>query len=594
MAVNEQDFLVYSSQFVTRVVEATAYKSSHYALAELVDNSIQSSLEKSTNSCEVEIVVIQKDNKIYKILVLDNAGGMDPLTLRKSLVFGQGSKLEETKDNRIGFGKSSKYGAGLKQSSISQCIYTEIYSWQKNKIFKSYIDSDRLNSGEIKIVPEPEESKIPPDYLKLFNQKISSSGTLVIWNDMKKAITWKTGQGLLRNAEKEMGRIYRHSINSKKVKIRMACYNQLTEGNYKIDREFQVRANDPLFLMDNTIIKDHYKKSNGFDLYREEEFSVPEKETKVTVKFSVSSPDFHIEGSGSGPINALAGQNNGVSIVRNGREIELRKNEWNPNDTRERWVGIEVSFDGEVDDTFGVDAKKQSAPTLVEKDIGDLAREQNMSEIEYMNYISENHSDENVIILISSFITKTWNKLTTQIRAERGKSNKKAPQPDSAEVEGSKILEGRKEKTKTDKVYLETQKEDLKEFIKEKAILTGEVSTEEEGEIFAQEYVKRGTRFLFTFEPLPGQFLFDIRHEKGIYNIIINKNHPAHPNFINLLSRIDKITPDSEPSTEKGLKLLLESWAIMEDEATEKTETELQDIRYKWGSLANDFFQKKN
>ena len=594
MAVNEQDFLVYSSQFVTRVVEATAYKSSHYALAELVDNSIQSSLEKSTNSCEVEIVVIQKDNKIYKILVLDNAGGMDPLTLRKSLVFGQGSKLEETKDNRIGFGKSSKYGAGLKQSSISQCIYTEIYSWQKNKIFKSYIDSDRLNSGEIKIVPEPEESKIPPDYLKLFNQKISSSGTLVVWNDMKKAITWKTGQGLLRNAEKEMGRIYRHSINSKKVKIRMACYNQLTEGNYKIDREFQVRANDPLFLMDNTIIKDHYKKSNGFDLYREEEFSVPEKETKVTVKFSVSSPDFHIEGSGSGPINALAGQNNGVSIVRNGREIELRKNEWNPNDTRERWVGIEVSFDGEVDDTFGVDAKKQSAPTLVEKDIGDLAREQNMSEIEYMNYISENHSDENVIILISSFITKTWNKLTTQIRAERGKSNKKAPQPDSAEVEGSKILEGRKEKTKTDKVYLETQKEDLKEFIKEKAILTGEVSTEEEGEIFAQEYVKRGTRFLFTFEPLPGQFLFDIRHEKGIYNIIINKNHPAHPNFINLLSRIDKITPDSEPSTEKGLKLLLESWAIMEDEATEKTETELQDIRYKWGSLANDFFQKKN
>ncbi len=90
-----------------------------------------------------------------------------------------------------------------------------------------------------------------------------------------------------------------------------------------------------------------------------------------------------------------------------------------------------------------------------------------MSEIEYMNYISENHSDENVIILISSFITKTWNKLTTQIRAERGKSNKKAPQPDSAEVEGSKILEGRKEKTKTDKVYLETQKEELESLRKE-------------------------------------------------------------------------------------------------------------------------------
>ena len=281
-----------------------------------------------------------------------------------------------------------------------------------------------------------------------------------------------------------------------------------------------------------------------------------------------------------------------MSIVRNGREIELRKNEWNPNDTRERWVGIEISFDAEMDDILGVDAKKQSAPNLVEKDIDDLSKEMNMSETEFDNYISENLSDENVIIQISTFITKNWNLLTNQIRIERGKNSGKAPATDSAEVEGSKILENRKEKTKTDQVYLETKKTELEEFIKQKAISSGEVSNEEEGKKYAQEYVKRGTRFLFTFETLPGQFLFDIRYEKGIYNIVINKNHPAHPNFINLLSRVDKITPESEPSTEKGLKLLLESWAIMEDEATEKTEAELQDIRYKWGSLANDFFKK--
>lgn len=592
MAIDEQEFLVYSSQYVTKVVEATAYKSSHYALAELVDNSIQSSLENNSKICEVEIVVLQKDNKIDKVLILDNAGGMDPLTLRKSLVFGQGSKLEETKKNRIGFGKSSKYGAGLKQSSISQCILTEIYSWQKKNIYKSFIDSDRLNSGEIKVVPEPQKDNLPEKYLKLFKQKISSSGTLIIWNKMKKAITWKTGQGLLRNAEREMGRIYRHSIDSGKVKIRMACYDVLTEGNYKLEREFNVRANDPLFLMKNAIISDYYKKSSGFHLFREENFSVPNKETKINVKLSVSSPDFHIEGKGSGPINALAGQNNGVSIVRNGREIELRKNEWNPNDTRERWVGIEISFDAEMDDILGVDAKKQSAPNLVEKDIDDLSKEMNMSETEFDNYISENLSDENVIIQISTFITKNWNLLTNQIRIERGKNSGKAPATDSAEVEGSKILENRKEKTKTDQVYLETKKTELEEFIKQKAISSGEVSNEEEGKKYAQEYVKRGTRFLFTFETLPGQFLFDIRYEKGIYNIVINKNHPAHPNFINLLSRVDKITPESEPSTEKGLKLLLESWAIMEDEATEKTEAELQDIRYKWGSLANDFFKK--
>ena len=110
-------------------------------LKKLMWLGLQSSLENNSKICEVEIAVIQKENKIDKVLSLDNAGGMDPLTLRKSLVFGQGSKLEETKKNRIGFGKSSQYGAGLKQSSISQCILTEIYSWHKKDVYKSVVST---------------------------------------------------------------------------------------------------------------------------------------------------------------------------------------------------------------------------------------------------------------------------------------------------------------------------------------------------------------------------------------------------------------------------------------------------------------------
>ena len=45
----------------------------------------------------------------------------------------------------------------------------------------------------------------------------------------------------------------------------------------------------------------------------------------------------------------------------------------------------------------------------------------NMSETEFDNYISENLSDENVIIQISTFITKIES-LTNQIRIERGKT----------------------------------------------------------------------------------------------------------------------------------------------------------------------------
>ena len=97
----------------------------------------------------------------------------------------------------------------------------------------------------------------------------------------------------------------------------------------------------------------------------------------------------------------------------------------NPNDTRERWVGIEISFDAEMDDILGVDAKKQSAPNLVEKDIDDLSKEMNTCQKLNLIIIFLKIFDENVIIQISTFITKNWNLLTNQIRIERGKTLEK-------------------------------------------------------------------------------------------------------------------------------------------------------------------------
>ena len=41
----------------------------------------------------------------------------------------------------------------------------------------------------------------------------------------------------------------------------------------------------------------------------------------------------------------------------------------------------------------------------------------------------------------------------------------------------------------------------------------------------------------------------------------------------------------------KGLKLLLESWARLEDEASENLKEELQNIRLEWGKLARLFFR---
>jgi len=586
----KDNYNIFSGKYVISVIEATGYRNTHYAIAELVDNSIQSGIQSKKGKCRVDIIVVEKGGLISKILVLDNGGGMSPDTLRESLILGKGQAIEDTVDNRVGLGKSSKYGAGLKQSSISQCNHTEVYSWQKGKCFMSYLNTIDIKEEKYTEVPKPVESEIPKEYLELFSFQIENSGTLIVWDDIKKKrITWKTASGLFRNAEMELGRIYRYLIEQNKVEIRMASFEEITNGNYRKTNDFVVRKNDPLFLMHGCIIEDLWTKNTGFEFVDEEVFEVQGKNSKVKVKYSVSSKEFREEGYMGGPINVFAKKNDGVSILRNGRELELRKHEWSTGDTRDRWIGVEIHFDSELDEIMGVDAKKQRADNLELKDIEELAKNEGISVIEFINKITENPTEENIIIDISNSIQSKWNTLLKQIRIMK-KGTGPSISNESAEVSGSNTLKIRKEKTKTDEEFIRTNEKEKQEAIKKKMLESGEISDEQEAEEFAKNFTNKNIRFLFTYTRLPGQFLFDIDYVKGTYNIIINEAHPAYPNFINLLERADKIKPDDEPSAEKGLKLLLESWARMEDEAPENLRAELQNIRYRWGALARDFF----
>ena len=104
----------------------------------------------------------------------------------------------------------------------------------------------------------------------------------------------------------------------------------------------------------------------------------------------------------------------------------------------------------------------------------------------------------------------------------------------------------------------------------------------------ASEIVKKNLRFHFT-DVFNSIMLFDIELKAGIYNIQLNKNHPAFVNFFKLLADQDELNNDENSSSEKGLKLLLESWARLEDEASENLKEQLQEIRYEWGKLARIF-----
>ena len=590
-----EKYEIFSAAFSANALRATGFKSTHYALAELIDNSVQSAIEdKKNKNCNVEVIAIDKNQRLTKILVIDDAGGMTPEILRKSLGVGRGRATEETKKNRVGQGKTSKFGLGLKQASLSQCSRFEVYTWQGDDVYMSYLDNALMDEGKLKYVPEPIKQDIPEELLNIIKTKKGKSGTCIIWFDISPKTTWKTSFGLMKNAEMEFGRMYRHLIDSKNVNISLNTFNEISKGVYSEVSSKPVRKNDPLFLMKNCIIQDvdlHQalpENSKYFDYVDTEEFRT-ESGSKIFIKYTVSNKKFRESAvGGRNQLNTLLGKVDGVSVVRNGRELEINRS-FMTKDPRERFIGVEISFDATVDDLMGVDGKKQTAANFYKRDIQDLAEDENKTPIQYLNDIDENLSgDEVVLIKISNSITNRVSTLTQQIRNIR-KNILTNRGHGSAEKSGSDALDDRDKKTQSDREFIAISDAEKMDFIKKQL----EEAGDENVEVNAADIVGKKLRFHFTDVELPPQFLFDIELKVGIYNIKLNKKHPAFSNFFKLLADQDDELNNGhdEPSAERGLKLLLESWARLEDEASESLKEQLQDIRLEWGKLARIFFK---
>ena len=585
---NQENYEIISPQWSTDSLKKVGFKSTHYALGELIDNSIQSALEdKSSKSCEVQVIGIDKQGTLSNLIVVDDAGGMTPEILRLSLGVGRGRALEDTKKNRIGEGKTSKYGLGLKQASLSQCQRFEVYTWQNNKTYMSYLDLEEMRTGRLRIVPEPILKDIPEEFEQTIKVKRSKSGTCIIWYNMHDDITWKTSAGLFRNAELELGRIYRYLIQKGSVKITLSSFEEISKGNYREKLNVKVRKNDPLFLMKDCIVKDLWDSEEQFDEVDEDEFTA-KNGSVIKIKYSVSNKKFREAARGSNnKLNALCGKNSGVSVLRNGRELELNKT-FLTGDPRERFIGIEVQFDATLDELMNVDGKKQSANNFYKRDLQELTEDYNLKEIEFWNKLSELVNDkEELLIKISNAIEKKINVLRSQIRVY-GEGTKKNPgRADSPEAVGTTALNNTGKKTKSDDDFKNVSEKEKIQIIKEQ-LEKGDEDNTDEG---AEEIVKKKLRFHFTDVDLPAQMLFDIQQKAGIYNIQLNKNHPAFNNFFKLIAEQDLLNDSEEHSAEKGLKLLLESWARLEDEASENLKEELQNIRLEWGKLARLFFR---
>lgn len=595
MSINQVPAELIPPNLAIQAMRDSGYKNTAFALAELIDNSIQAGAKSVEVLCVEEQLIVNKNagRRLAKIGVLDNGSGMDGLTLRSALQFGNGTHLED----RSGMGR---FGMGLPNSSISQCRRVDIWTWRSgpDNALHTYLDLDEIQSGTTREVPEPRAIEVPHEW-HLRWESLSTTGTLIVWSEFERTrLTWKQAKATLVNTEILVGRMYRKFIESNDVEIRLASYidDELT-GN-----EF-ARVNDPLYLMKHSSTPPPFDEEPMFQKWGEKdlryELTYEGQKHTVTVRMSWARPKTVSEAKGpergATAYGMHAKKNVGVSIVRAGRELDLDSSWANGTDPRERWWGVEIEFPPTLDEVFGVTNNKQAATIFSQLAQYDLESEKNPDEtpIEFGERLKDEGDTRYLLLDIAKDIKEQLRQIRNQIALQgEGRRSKKTrhegPSVEDAATEHFRDRRDKGFKTKTDgESFTEENQENLKKDLKEKGY------SDEDADGIIGAVKTRGREVIFVQAEIDSPAFFNVDPKFGVTEIVFNRRHPAYDKLIRTLDEDVSEAHDADllsrvQNASDTLKLLFAAWARYEEEDLHSRD-EIRDMRFDWGRMARKF-----
>lgn len=586
-----------SAETVIESLRDNGYNNTAYALAELIDNSLQA---KATR-VEVGFIEKQLANKknytVSEITLWDNGVGMTPETLRKAMQFGGGTHRNDSE----GMGK---FGMGLPNSSISQCKRVDVWSWRNGgEPYHTFLDIEQMKTGDLEEVPEPVIKAIPEKFVKAFFPQKPDSGTLVIWSQLDR-LSWKTGKSIYRHCEHLVGRMYRHFIAEDNIKIDSVIYKHDGTDSLSAWERFNFKANDPMYLLKNTSLPElpgNYKKEAFFEQLDKEVISVEylddngePKRADVTVTTSIVKKNIsnrilkETVGKLGGTVwGKHCSKNVGVSIVRANRELVLRDSFLTSalRESKGRFIGIEVSFPPVLDNVFGVTNNKQDAIRLIPYEMKTIFTQAGFdSEQEYLRDLEEN-SDSllqvlKVVAVIKkhvSALTKALDSINVEGKAVKGDEPRTVSEGAATKAtQGSAHRENHGHKTK-DEAPKELKKEDVVDHLKK----AGGMS-DEEAEEKAERLILTGNRFLIEDVARDSEAFFDVSTSKGLTLVLFNTNHVFYQK---LVSKLEGDELEIMQTTIAGFA------RVMNETTDERRLAYLNTIRREWGLVISEFLQ---
>ena len=589
-------------ELAVRAMRDSGYRNTAYALAELIDNSIQAGAKA------VEVVCVHKRQLLNKrevprmtaIAVIDDGEGMSPETLRLALQFGNGTRFD-----RKGMGR---FGMGLPNSSISQCRRLEVWTWQNgpDNAMHTYLDVNEIEKRLLYSVPVPSVKPIPKEWRKR-SEIIGTTGTLVLWTDFEEhRLTWRGAKTTLKNTEEIVGRMYRKFIDDGRAAIRLLALDDEGKSETVIFDQY-TRVNDPLYLMQNSSTPAPFGKEPMFQKWGEGvqkfPFEYKGEDQKITVRMSWARektlPESGQVNRGDQPYGRHAKKNMGLSIVRAGRELDLDAGWIKGDDPIDRWWGVEVEFDPALDELFGVTNNKQSATVFSQMAKFDWQSEaeDDESQSEFEERLMSEGDPRALLFKTVNHIKKQINEVRKKLKEQAKDRRPNKQRHNDVEDEATKKNRERAERghktEQDDQTFGEKERAELERDLIEEKDYSEDIAKE-----IAQATFDNQRNVIFVTKMMEGYAFFNIEHKHGgLTQVVFNNNHPFYRQLYEALEPeigeetdsdlIERINKASET-----LKLLFAAWARYEMEETEQEG--LSDMRQEWGKMARFFLTKSS
>ena len=593
------DRSLFPGSYTIRALRDSRYHNTAYAIAELIDNSVEADAELIELLCMETRTATgrQTRNRMSGIAVLDNGIGMDVRTLFEALKFGGGTRHDSVR----GIGK---YGMGLPTASLSQCKRVDVWTWQNgpDSVWHSSIDVDSIEQGETQVPLPDREIPIPDEWLNTGSQEIvnNRSGTLVVWSELDK-LHWKTATAIINNTSREVGRIHRHFIDAG---IHTIAGKSFLDRRQSEIRNFRIVPNDPLYLMGRTSVPESpWDNDPMFEPWGQPRYYTHitnAKEETIEVRYSIVKPealmtDLFSQNPGATERGRHARHNIGVSVVREDREIVLEdsflREGGSAENPQNRWWGCEVSFRRGSDELFGLDHNKQMVANFTQA-AKTLARDDRPNH----RILDELGLDDDLIYEIVGDIRDQTRAMMSRIRqmfAQRRpppppNGGRKTPETKATttatDADREAMREGREEPTDTDRKRVETPQDERIEGLTRQFEELGQ-SSEQAAEL-ARSLVENDLSYQFVSTQLDGYQIFRVRTPQGILQIQLNTDHPIYDLIRHIEGRLDDNVDEHDPAFQAtvALRLLLSSWARMEDQTHNRDERiRIQDTAINWG-----------